>query len=96
MFNSPIAFCVVCRDWIALDEGAAACTAHVHCEVSPCPQAYVTSASLTKCSSSGVTGIDPRRSELAVGYQQGLQLPQSGDDSTAVHALSTRHAVAPW
>ena len=37
MFNSPTAFCPVCRDWIALDEPLAPCAAHPDCTFFPCP-----------------------------------------------------------
>lgn len=94
MFNSPMAFCTVCRSWIALDEGSEACTAHMQCNVSPCPlQAYRTSA--YRPASGGMIEIDCRRSEPVLRHQEELQLPPSHDDSTAGRGLTTRKALGP-
>ncbi len=49
MFNSPMEYCVHCRQYIALDESRQACAAQHHCAVADCPLKKYFTNGTTKC-----------------------------------------------
>lgn len=58
MYDSPLDYCPLCKQWIALDQTLADCTRRNGGEASTCPMAARLLAAERQA---GWTGLDPRR-----------------------------------
>ena len=76
MFNSPLEWCPVVKDWVALDEGLAQCAKTKHCGVGYCPLAKLfASAEVRAC---------------ALGDAASTSERQGGGDALAMGSLPRR------